>query len=82
MYYKLINAFVEDVQFVDGVGDFRLLSQRAVCAIAELQENNRFQKDYLLGLVIIQKSFHIKCRTKRDNQSGILESYLIMVLMV
>ena len=31
MYYKLINAFVEDVQFVDGVGDFRLLSQRAVC---------------------------------------------------
>ncbi|MDU5815418.1 MAG: glycosyltransferase family 2 protein, partial [Staphylococcus sp.] len=44
MYYKLINAFVEDVQFVDGVGDFRLLSQRAVKAMSSLKEYNRFSK--------------------------------------
>ena len=30
LYYKLINSFVEDIEFIDGVGDFRLLSQRAV----------------------------------------------------
>lgn len=43
-YYKLVNNFVEEVQFADGVGDFRLLSQRAVKAIASLDEYNRFSK--------------------------------------
>ena len=44
LYYKLINSFVEDIEFIDGVGDFRLLSQRAVKAIASLKEYNRFSK--------------------------------------
>lgn len=48
-YYKLINAFVEDVQFEDGVGDFRLLSKRAVQALTSMDEYNRFSKDYLNG---------------------------------
>ena len=43
-YYKLINAFVEDIQFEDGVGDFRLLSRRAVQALTTLDEYNRFSK--------------------------------------
>lgn len=43
-YYKLINAFVEDVQFEDGVGDFRLLSKRAVQALTSMDEYNRFSK--------------------------------------
>ena len=34
LYYKLINSFVEDIEFIDGVGDFRLLSQRAVKAMS------------------------------------------------
>lgn len=44
LYYKLINSFVEVIEFIDGVGDFRLLSQRAVKAMASLKEYNRFSK--------------------------------------
>jgi glycosyltransferase involved in cell wall biosynthesis len=42
-YYWLINRFV-DVELVDGVGDFRLLSRRTVDAVLRLSENNRFSK--------------------------------------
>ncbi|MFF3325413.1 glycosyltransferase family 2 protein [Streptomyces sp. NPDC002889] len=42
-YYRLINRFV-DVELVDGVGDFRLLSRRTVDAALELTEYNRFSK--------------------------------------
>lgn len=42
-YYKLINRFV-DVPIEDGVGDFRLLSQRVVRSLAELDEAQRFSK--------------------------------------
>lgn len=42
-YYWLINRLV-DVELVDGVGDFRLLSRRTVDAILELTEYNRFSR--------------------------------------
>ncbi|GHH47624.1 glycosyltransferase family 2 protein [Streptomyces candidus] len=42
-YYRLVNRLV-DVEFVDGVGDFRLLSRRAVDAVLRLTEYNRFSK--------------------------------------
>lgn len=42
-YYKLANGIV-NVEIVDGVGDFRLLSRRCIDAFLELQENNRFSK--------------------------------------
>ena len=42
-YYWLINRLV-DVELVDGVGDFRLLSRRTVNAILQLSEYNRFSK--------------------------------------
>ncbi|MCG3400114.1 glycosyltransferase family 2 protein [Staphylococcus massiliensis] len=44
LYYKLINYFVEDIELEDGVGDFRLLSQRAVESLTSLEEYNRFSK--------------------------------------
>ncbi|WP_344361064.1 glycosyltransferase family 2 protein [Streptomyces gobitricini] len=43
VYYRLINRLV-DVELVDGVGDFRLLSRRTVDAVLELTEYNRFSK--------------------------------------
>lgn len=43
MYYKLVNGLM-DVKLEDGVGDFRLLSRRAVDALLSLQEYNRFSK--------------------------------------
>ena len=44
VYYKMINYFVEDIHLEDGVGDFRLLSQRAVKSLVSLSEYNRFSK--------------------------------------
>lgn len=43
IYYKLVNHIV-DVKMIDGVGDFRLLTRKAVDAIVSLQEYNRFSK--------------------------------------
>ena len=43
IYYKLVNHMI-DVEIVDGVGDFRLLSRKAVNAILALPEYNRFSK--------------------------------------
>ncbi|MCW6008802.1 glycosyltransferase family 2 protein [Micromonospora sp. CPCC 205371] len=42
-FYRMVNRLV-DVQLVDGAGDFRLLSRRAVDAILSLPEYNRFSK--------------------------------------
>lgn len=42
-FYKLINK-ISKAQFVDGASDFRMLSRRAVDALLELGEYNRFSK--------------------------------------
>ena len=43
LYYRSVNAMI-DVALEDGVGDFRMLSRRAVDALLMLQETNRFSK--------------------------------------
>lgn len=43
LYYKMVNHLV-DVKLEDGVGDFRLLSRRAVKALLSMHEYNRFSK--------------------------------------
>ena len=42
-YYRVVNTLV-DVPMEDGVGDFRLLSRRAIDAILAMRESNRFSK--------------------------------------
>ncbi|WP_353850576.1 glycosyltransferase family 2 protein [Solwaraspora sp. WMMA2056] len=42
-FYRLMNRWV-DVQLLDGAGDFRLLSRRAVQALRTMPEYNRFSK--------------------------------------
>lgn len=42
-YYRLINRLI-DVRLEDGVGDFRMLSRKAVDALLTLSEYNRFSK--------------------------------------
>ncbi|XVV07093.1 glycosyltransferase family 2 protein [Actinosynnema sp. CA-248983] len=43
LYYKMINKVI-DVELENGVGDFRVLSRRAVQALLSLGEANRFSK--------------------------------------
>lgn len=43
VYYTIINKLI-DVKLEDGIGDFRLLSRRAVNALLQLKEYNRFSK--------------------------------------
>lgn len=43
MYYRTMNRSM-DIRLVDGEGDFRLLSRRAVAALLDLAESNRFSK--------------------------------------
>ncbi|CAI9398567.1 Putative glycosyltransferase CsbB [Aestuariimicrobium sp. T2.26MG-19.2B] len=43
IFYRFVNNLV-DVQLTDGVGDFRILSRRAVDSLLELNEQNRFSK--------------------------------------
>jgi polyisoprenyl-phosphate glycosyltransferase len=42
-YYRLMNQYV-DVNLTNGIGDFRLLSRKAVDALLSLTEYNRFSK--------------------------------------
>ncbi|WP_433273867.1 glycosyltransferase family 2 protein [Actinosynnema sp. CS-041913] len=43
LYYRMINKVI-DVELQNGVGDFRVLSRRAVQALLSLGEYNRFSK--------------------------------------
>jgi polyisoprenyl-phosphate glycosyltransferase len=43
LYYRLVNSMM-DVDIIDGAGDFRLLSRRAVDALLSLPEHYRFSK--------------------------------------
>lgn len=42
-YYRMVNGMI-DVKLVDGAGDFRLLSRKAIDAVLSLRETNRFSK--------------------------------------
>ncbi|OAH52586.1 MULTISPECIES: glycosyltransferase family 2 protein [Bacillaceae] len=53
-YYKVVNKVV-DVELKDGVGDFRLLSERAVQAALALNEGQRFSKGLFSWIGMEQK---------------------------
>lgn len=44
VYYRWVNRLVDDVELENGVGDFRILSRRAVNALAQMHERSRFSK--------------------------------------
>ncbi|MBF0780799.1 MULTISPECIES: glycosyltransferase family 2 protein [unclassified Granulicatella] len=53
-YYKVVNKLT-DVKMQDGVGDFRLLSRKAIQAILALPEYNRFSKGLFSWIGFKQK---------------------------
>ncbi|NMM62783.1 glycosyltransferase family 2 protein [Clostridium sp. P21] len=54
LYYKIVNHFI-DVKLEDGIGDFRLLSQRSVKALLSMGEYNRFSKGMFCWIGFNQK---------------------------
>lgn len=69
MYYKLINKVVDDVELQDGVGDFRLLSRRAVNAVLKMSEGNRFAKGIFSWIGFDQKIIHYENVARQDGES-------------
>ncbi|WP_189532437.1 glycosyltransferase family 2 protein [Streptomyces roseolilacinus] len=67
-YYRVINRLV-DVELVDGVGDFRLLSRRAVDAVLELTEYNRFSKGIFAWVGFPTATFEYQNETREQGRS-------------
>ena len=54
-FYRLVNKTI-DVQLTNGEGDFRLLSRKAVNALLQLSEGNRFSKGLYSWIGLEQKT--------------------------
>lgn len=54
-FYRIVNKTV-DVQLTNGEGDFRLLSRKAVDALLQLSEGNRFSKGLYSWIGLEQKT--------------------------
>ncbi|OEJ95928.1 glycosyltransferase family 2 protein [Streptomyces thermolilacinus] len=67
-YYRVINRLV-DVELTDGVGDFRLLSRRAVEAVLELTEYNRFSKGIFAWVGFPTTTFEYRNETREQGRS-------------
>ena len=69
LYYKLVNQLI-DVKLVDGVGDFRLLSRKAVNALLSMKEYNRFSKGMFswIGFKEITIEYENKSRIAGDSK--------------
>lgn len=68
LYYKLINKIV-DVELEDGVGDFRLLSRRAVDALLIMSEGNRFSKGLFSWIGFDQKVVYYENVSRQNGES-------------
>ncbi|MTD31007.1 glycosyltransferase family 2 protein [Planomicrobium sp. YIM 101495] len=68
LYYKIVNA-VTDVDFVDGEGDFRLLSRKAINSILRLSESNRFSKGLFSWIGLSKKILTYENVVRVDGES-------------
>ncbi|MFG2605341.1 glycosyltransferase family 2 protein [Streptomyces sp. NPDC048514] len=69
LYYRVINRLV-DVELVDGVGDFRLLSRRVVDAVLNLTEYNRFSKGLFAWVGFPSTTFEYENVTREAGRSS------------
>jgi glycosyltransferase involved in cell wall biosynthesis len=68
MYYWFMNR-MSDVKLQDGVGDFRVLSRRAVDALLGLQESNRFSKGLFAWIGFDTATVDYRNVERRDDAS-------------
>lgn len=67
-YYALVRRCM-DVEVLDGSGDFRLLSRRAVESVLSLPESNRFSKGIFSWIGFDTVSFRYRNRERAAGQS-------------
>lgn len=68
LYYKIVNKLI-DVELVDGVGDFRLLSRKAVNALLAMNEYNRFSKGMFSWIGFKQKNIEYENQSRVAGES-------------
>ncbi|MFF9769451.1 glycosyltransferase family 2 protein [Streptomyces sp. NPDC014636] len=69
LYYRLVNRLV-DVELVDGVGDFRLMSRRVVDAVLGLTEYNRFSKGLFAWVGFPSTTFEYRNAVRETGRSS------------
>ena len=67
-FYRTVNKTI-DVQLSDGEGDFRLLSRKAVNALLQLSEGNRFSKGLYAWIGLEQKSILYENVTRQHGET-------------
>ncbi|RNF40274.1 glycosyltransferase family 2 protein [Planococcus salinus] len=68
LYYRLINS-ITDVDLMDGEGDFRLLSRKAINSILTLSESNRFSKGLFSWIGLSKKTICYENVLREDGDS-------------
>ncbi|WP_438487704.1 glycosyltransferase family 2 protein [Streptomyces sp. S186] len=68
LYYRAVNTWI-DVELVDGAGDFRLLSRKAVDALVSLPEYNRFSKGLFSWIGFDTVSFDYRNAARADGET-------------
>ncbi len=67
-YYRLVDRLT-DVELVDGIGDFRLLSRKALNALLTMNEYNRFSKGLFSWIGFREKIISYQNRTRAAGES-------------
>ncbi len=67
-YYRLVDRLT-DVKLADGIGDFRMLSRKALDALLTMNEYNRFSKGLFSWIGFKEKIIHYKNRQRAAGES-------------
>ena len=67
-YYRLVDRLT-DVELTDGIGDFRMLSRKALDALLTMNEYNRFSKGLFSWIGFREKIINYKNRSRAAGES-------------
>ncbi len=68
MYYRLVDRLT-DVELTDGIGDFRMLSRKALDALLTMNEYNRFSKGLFSWIGFKEKIIRYQNRSRAAGES-------------
>ena len=67
-YYRLVDRLI-DVELTDGIGDFRMLSRKALDALLTMNEYNRFSKGLFSWIGFKEKIISYRNRSRAAGES-------------